>query len=162
MIDLAAELRHLTSDARDVDTPPAPDFSVQVDVRCSGDASAVLDRVRSLLRLAMRHQAGHPADDEVEPDPFMIDEAYWAALLPPWFLKRTPFASANTPSGEWTVEGWLYWFLSAHEDRAWRWVSASVVSPTRVAVIIQVADLPLAWEALRWALLSAGASSAEL
>jgi hypothetical protein len=104
----------------------------------------------------------HPPDDEAEPGPYTVDEAFWATVLPPWFLDRTPFASAARPTGGWTVEGWLYWFLSAHEDRDWRWVTASVVSPTRIAVIIQVADLPLAWEALRWALLVAGATSAEL
>jgi hypothetical protein len=106
----------------------------------------------------------HPPDEEADPElgPFAVDEASWAAVLPPWFLAQTPFASAVRQAGVWTVEAWLYWFLSAHEDRDWRWVSASVVSPTRLAVLIQTVDLPLAWDALRWALLSAGATSAEL
>jgi hypothetical protein len=126
------------------------------------DAPAIVDRVRGLLGLVVRHRLEHPPDDEAEPGPFTVDQAYWAAVLPPWFLDRTPFSSQDRQSGGWTVEGWMYWFLSVHEDRAWRWVAAAVVSPTRLVVGIQVADLPLAWDALRWTLLSAGATSAEL
>jgi hypothetical protein len=163
MIELAEELRRLSPATSDEALPPVPDV-VQVDVRCQSDAPAVLDRARGLLGLAIRHRLEHTPDDESasEPDPVTVDEAYGAAVLPPWFLDRTPFASAARTVSGWTVESWLYWFLSAHEDRAWRWVSASVVSPTRIAVVIQVADLPLAWEALRWAVLAAGATSAEL
>lgn len=117
-----------------------------------------------LLGLAIQHRLEWPPDNESEPEPgpFTVNEAYWAAVLPPWFLDRTPFTSAAQTVSGWTAESWLYWFLSADEDRAWRWVSASVVSPTQIAIVIQVADLPLAWEALRWALLAAGATSVEL
>jgi hypothetical protein len=122
--------------------------------------------VRELLGLAVRHRLEYPPDDAVDPDadpdPFAVDAVFWATALPPWFLERTPFASAALSSSEWTVEGWLYWFLSADEERSWRWVSAAIISPTRIDITIQVADLPLAWEALRWTLHSAGATSATL
>jgi len=164
VIGLDEELFRLTSGLSDEATPPDLGVVSQVDVRCPGDAPTVLDRVRALLAIPVRHRLEYPPADEVETEsaPFAVDESFWAAALPRWFLDRTPFESARRPGGGWTVEGWLYWFLSADEDRAWRWLSASVASPERTAVVIQVADSPLPWDALRWALLAAGASSAEL
>ena len=164
MIGLDEELRRLTPGFREEEAPPTVGLVIQVDVRCPGDAPTVLDRVRVLLAIAVRHRLQHLPDEEVESEaePFAVDEAFWAAALPRWFLDRTPFESAGRRTGGWTVEGWLYWFLSAHENRAWRWVSASVASPERVVVDIQVTDIPLPWDALRWALLAAGATSAEL
>ena len=163
MIDFAEELQRLMSTPSDGVAPTALDFLVQVHVSCVEGASAVLKRVRGLLSLVIRYRLEHPPDDEIEPNPnpFAVPEEYWKAVLPSWFLDCTPFLSAAKPSSAWTVEGWLYWFLSTYEDRDWRWYSVSVASPSRFTVTLQVTDLPFAWEALRWALFAAGATSAE-
>lgn len=174
MDDDAQEICRLGSDQQTIEHLPDGMFTfIEIDVYCSGDAQVVLDRTKSLLGIVLRYSLEHPANEQLDPDDeFAIDKPYWASVLPSWFLEKTPFDSSATfvqdqvtpnegaTPGEWSVEGWLYWFLDGNEGRHWRWWSASVDSATRITVVLATSGLPFPWEALRWALLAAGATSA--
>jgi hypothetical protein len=175
MVDDAQELRRLGSDRKADEHLPDDAFAlIDIDVYCPSNAHVVLDQTRSLLEIVLRYNLEHPADDDIEPGDFAIDKPYWESVLPSWFVEKTPFhasqalvqerASPNVRSspGRWTVEGWLYWFIGVHEDRQWRWWSASVDSTSRLTVVVAINDLPFPWESLRWAFLASGATSAEL
>lgn len=115
-------------------------------------------RLVSLISTVFRFLEQHPIDYESEPDDVLsIDKAYWETALPQWFLAATPFeddVTVTIDDDNWTVEGWLYWFLSPHEERNWRWHSLTV-KDGRVNLQLEVEDYIFLWGALNWAIRAA-------
>lgn len=164
MIDIAEEFDRLTSKLADIQSSSEKGLVVQVRVQCPSNAEQILDRVRGILAFVIRHRIEQPNIDQIddETEPFVFDTEYWREVLPAWFLERTPFEDERKSKSGWSVESWLFWFLSGNADRAWRWLSASTLSSSEIEVLIQVNDLPLPWDALRWAFLASGAESVKM
>ncbi len=165
MIDDGDEILRLCNDLRD-NLPSRDTMLVVISVACQGNAVDVLAKTKTLLLTVIQYVANHPFDDDLEPAHFLIDRLFWTEALPGWFLEATPFKEEvqvfSSTQEIWTVKAWLYWFLSPHEDRQWRWWSAPLVSSSLIEINIQINEIPFQWGSLRWALTAAGAHLVEL
>lgn len=105
-------------------------------ILCDGNASEVLNRARSVFSTVLRN-----------PDRTYLDMPFWLDTLPSWFV------SAN--DDEWTVDGWLFWFLP--QERQWYWWRADCTDGQTIVVQVVPADWPFAHGAFDWLFLAAGA-----
>ena len=158
------EGRHLKEGPRR-DERPGGAGTVTVVAEARGDAADVLARAREVMGEIVK--TGEP----------WPDLEYWRSRLPRWFLE----ASAPERSRE-EIEQWLAWWRSlppqeqAHaaaeqkwtladwlfsvqpSERQWFWWSATVESPDKVRVLVEVPGDPVALGALEWLLRAAGAT----
>jgi hypothetical protein len=156
------ELRRLESGMTDANPNG---LVIRLVAHCPNTSDIVLDRIRNLLIVVLRHLIANPIDYDSEPKGFSIDREYWKSILPGWFVESTPSEVRGEPlchlgsDSRWTLEGWLYWFLSPLEVREWRWWRSEVRGPDQLIIELIVSDTTFPWSALRWAAICAGASS---
>lgn len=160
-----------SDERRRVTEGPRPDEEptgqlAAADVRCDGDAPAVLQRCREAMAVVLEHADGTWHSDEE-----------WHELLPDWFVAacapdkapeevRAEWArrEAMTPEQRrafdaeadqrWSVGGWVSAFDPG--EREWEWWSAEVISDHRFRVLIQADTWPAPVGALEWLLGAAG------
>jgi len=148
-------------------------YLIPLRVRCPGNAHIVLERTKELLSLVLQYLIRYPIDYESEPPEFSIDEPYWRATLPGWFVAQVPLekdrilplkerAADQRNKEQWCVEAWLYWFLSPDEVRNWIWWDAAISDKDSFLVRVEANDFVFLWRALHCAMLAAGATSAGL
>jgi hypothetical protein len=163
MISLTEELVRLRDVPEDIPNLPVGNYTVDLLVTCEISPEIVINLSRSVLISVLDTILFLPDAVMIEDgDTYRVDQEFWSSRLPNWFISATPFhddcVEKNTPE-TWTLDSWLYWFIESPDDRAWRWWTYRMLSKNTCIITLQVADLPMPWEALRWLLQSAGASS---
>jgi hypothetical protein len=105
----------------------------------------------------------------------------WLDLLPSWFVNAcapprsaeeeqefvekwrrmsTAEKAAATANRPWTLNQWLYWL--APEQRQWRWVNGTLVSPDLIRATLDVDGWPTALGAFNWLARAAEALGTEV
>ncbi|MHB0968391.1 MAG: hypothetical protein ACYC7A_04830 [Thermoanaerobaculia bacterium] len=162
------ELQHLVTGPEPGETPEGIGL-VRFDIRCDGDASGVLGRMRDVLGVvAGQRGVGWPALDE------------WRRHLPAWFVAACAPEMTSAEADEslarwqqlspaeqqreeeqraWSLGDWLYWFEPA--QRTWYWWDATVESDQHARIAIAVESWPFPWGALKWLARAAGAQAIE-
>jgi len=134
----------------------------RLDVDCPGNARIVLAGCREVLEIVLRQDpARWPSDAE------------WRELLPAWFVQASadeisreeaerrlhlPLRKRDELDEPWSVGAFVYWFLP--DNRYWSWWDAVVLSPDRLRIELEAADV-FPSEALAWLLRASGASSVD-
>ncbi|WDT88424.1 hypothetical protein H0E86_19055 [Streptomyces sp. SCSIO-PteL053] len=176
---LAAELLRLRQ-CRPVPQRPGADAAPPVlslfVIDVSGDASAYVERLRSVLAPAVR--LGCTADFEQESLP--VDE------IPGWFAEacsgpgpggegegeeraprfalagREAYADHTGGGGPWDLQDWLYRYAPDEDSRGWEWWDAMVAGPSRVHVRVDSwGESSFGCQDLLWAVFTAGAVRVE-
>jgi hypothetical protein len=140
--------------------------TVRIIARCPGNSELVLERVKDILEALCASP----------PDQAGIDRQHWSASLPAWLVSRfAPEPSAEelkeylklpyeqkvtlVHDAAWSMSEWLYWFRP--ENRYWYWWDGIAADAHCLAIAIEVRDWPFPWDALKWLLRAAGATSVE-
>lgn len=151
-ITAATELNRIETDAA-----RALRLEIRVEIIFSGSGSAeILERCARVLLTVLPHREKVDETYDENRD-FDCEETVWLEKLPSWFTMNL------SASGEgWSLSSWLYWLLSAHEDRDWYWTGYKVLSSDEACLELAVETLPIQWGALKRLLECAGAKSVKL
>jgi hypothetical protein len=138
--------------------------SVRIVARAPGQAEEVLYKAKEAMAVVA----------SVNGDTWPSIEK-WRELLPKWFVEACPPEPSKEQIGKFLLKSpeerraeadmftdlgsWLYWFQP--ENRYWFWWDGAVADEDTIIVAIEVTEWPFPWEALRWLLRAAGASSVE-
>jgi hypothetical protein len=160
----ADELRRVAEGPRPDEEPTGQ--LVAADVRCDGDAAAVLARCREVMAVVLEHSDGEWVSDE-----------QWRDLLPAWFVEvsapdPTPeetqelmarrAAMASDERRAFDAERSQRWSVGAFvsnfdpEERTWYWWSAEVINDDGFQILLVADDWPAPVGALDWLLRAVG------
>lgn len=163
------ELRHLLIGASPIDIPEGLGL-VEVNCYCPGNADVVLSKSREVLEVVLKQS-------ELE----WLSDDDWQKLLPEWFVQRCPEEKTEEESEqwlqwwrglepeeqlretrrlEWTLTGWIPWFLP--DERQWFWWNAIVESNKLLRVVIAIEAWPFPWGSLAWLLRASGATKVKI
>ena len=125
-----------------------------IEVVCfEGSAVSVANRLEQLLLIVLKHVSDASKNQN---DEELFDQI--AQNLPAWF----PTKLRQKFGDEWEIADWLFWFLSSHEERRWRWHGIGNFRSNGFDVLVGSEDRPFAWEALRVGIICSGAENAIL
>lgn len=136
-------------------------FYVDFEVKCSENASSVLDNCKEIMRIVLR---------ETENKNLALEE--WMLILPNWFVKgcskemteeeiahrvTLPIEERVRLSEEegWSLSDWLYWLKP--EQRQWYWWNSEIIDSNTFKITVECFGSPFPWGALEWLVKSAGA-----
>lgn len=149
-----------------VDEKPEGLGIVRFVASCPDGAAGCVGRAAEVLEVVVRNSMTGWLDDE-----------FWPAVLPDWFVKAcgpesTPEESAAwlawwrtlssvekakaEASVQWSLLDWLDWFRPG--ERQWYWWDVLPRDQVVVDIAVAVDEWPFAWGALSWLFRASGAS----
>ena len=136
----------------------------KIHVICDDEPATVLARTKEVLKLVIGSELS-PSDPPED----------WRAVLPQWFVEKcceeedpvleianqgSDEVDTSRESPEWSVGAFVYWFTP--EERPWYWWCSEIVDERSFDITLLGYDWLIAWGALKWLLIVAGAKECEL
>lgn len=167
LVNRTDEIRHLHVGS-ELGEKPKGIGVVQFVASCPGNAEVVLHKCREVLEIVLNQ----------DPDNWPTDDN-WYLLLPEWFVSASSKKTLEeeeqwlkwwqklswkeqvraSKEKQWSVDNWIYWFQP--DERTWFWWDATIESPKKIKVKVEVKELPFASGSLNWLFRAAGATSLE-